>query len=344
MFTLRQMRYFDALVSTQHFGAAADLVGVSQPALSVQIAEMEKSVGMPLFERMSKGVILTDTGRNFLPVIRSILKQTQYLDELATSYQGPFHGVWRIGIISTLAPYLLPVLLPQLSKAFPDLSVEIIEAKTETLAGRIAVGKLDLIIATEPFPLEGMKSRHLFSDQFYLVTAADDMIYRYGINEPDEIDFERLLLLEEGHCLHDQVRAICKNEHFLSKFGATSLATLLQLVAFNFGITLIPQTAYLTEKCNDRLRIQPFRCKKPKRDITLFWRRRSPRHQDYEKFAEIVIAAATPLLEKANQQVEQNSKASVAMRANPALAVAERQSKRPTLSLNKKTSVLPERG
>lgn len=247
MFTVRQMRYFDALVATQHFGTAADQVGVSQPALSVQIAEMEKTVGAPLFERMSKGVILTDTGRHFLPVIRNILKQMQMLDEMSSCGHGALHSAWRIGIISTLAPYLLPALLPQIRKSYPNLTLEIMEAKTETLARKIATGDLDLVIAAEPFPVEGMKKRRLFTDHFYLVTSVNDKTYKHGIRSPDEIDLERLLL-EEGHCFRDQALAICRNGHFMREFGATSLSTLLQLVTYNFGITLIPQIAYIKRK------------------------------------------------------------------------------------------------
>lgn len=320
MFTIRQMRYFDALVSTRHFGTAAEKAGVSQPALSVQIAEMEKAVGLPLFERISKGVILTPAGRDFLPVIRNILQQMKILDDMSSFYRGTFQGSLRLGIISTLAPYLLPALLPQVSKLYPDLTLEIVEAKTETLAQKIITGNLDLVIAAEPFPLETMKKRHLFSDYFYLATAIDDEAYLHGIGSPDDIDFDRLLLLEEGHCFRNQALAVCKTGHFLQEFGATSLSTLLQLVTYGHGITLIPQIACLAEKHNGRLQIQPFRNRQPKRDIALFWRERSPRHKDYKQFADVIKAAAMPLLSATEKQIDQAMDCPAPIKAIPALS------------------------
>lgn len=320
MFTVRQMRYFEALAVTRHFGAAADKVGVSQPALSVQIAEMEKSVGVPLFERMPKGVILTPTGRDFLPVIRSILKQMKTLDEMSSFYRGPFHGSLRIGVIPTLAPYLLPAILPRICQVYPELSLEVREAKTETCASEINLGNLDLVIAAEPFPMDGLKSRHLFSDSFYLAAAMDDPAYPDGIKATDDIDLSRLLLLEEGHCLRDQALEVCKTSHFLQEFGATSLSTLLQLVSYGYGVTLIPQIACATENRHHQLRIMPFKNARPKRDIALFWRERSPRHKEYKQLADLMEEAAKPLLDDAQNYCWDMSKTAII--APPPLAAS----------------------
>lgn len=304
MFTIRQMRYFEALANTRHFGAAADKVGVSQPALSVQIAEMEKAIGLPLFERMPKGVILTTTGREFLPIIRSILKQMKTLDEMSSLYRGPFHGVLRIGIIPTLAPYLLPSFLPVLKENYPDLLLELREAKTTTLASELAVGNLDLVLAAEPFPIDAVKSSRLFSDAFYLATAKQEKGYGTSVDSVDDIDMTQLLLLEEGHCLRDQALDICNTNNYLQEYGATSLTTLLQLVANGFGVTLIPQIACIDDSNLKNLKILDFKHSHPKRDISLFWRERSPRNQEYEQFAQILINTVKPLLKKAAQNMQ----------------------------------------
>jgi len=304
MFTVRQMRYFEALVTTQHFGTAADMAGISQPALSVQIAEMEKMVGAPLFERMSKKVILTDIGRRFLPVIRDILSRMEEFDKISSTSRGAYHSPWRIGIISTVAPYLLASLLPMIEKSYPDLKMEILEAHTEQLSQRISNGNLDLVIASDPFPEESMHKELLFEDKFYLASSKEDEDCAKGLPAPDAIPAKRLLLLEEGHCFRSQMMALCKTGNFRKEFSATELPTILQLVAYNFGVTLIPQIACPTEFRNRNLRIQPFSKDHPQREIFLFWRNKTPHQEDYMKFTDIVRAAAKPVLAEAERLVE----------------------------------------
>jgi len=296
MFTVRQMRYFEALVTTQHFGSAADLAGISQPALSVQIAEMEKLVGAPLFERMSRKVILTDIGRRFLPIIRDVLARMEEFDKISATSRGAYHSAWQIGIIPTVTPYLLTALLPRLQQERPKLKVEILEAPTEYLHQKINSGNLDLVIAAETFPADGLHKQTLFSDNFYFASSVNDADYDKSPAVPDSISAKRLLLLEEGHCFRNQILALCKAGNFRKEFSATSLTTILQLVAYNFGVTLIPQIAVPAESRNKNLRIQPFGKSKPRREISLFWRSRSPHQADYEDFATLVAEAARPLL------------------------------------------------
>jgi len=303
MFTVRQMRYFEALVTTQHFGMAAEMAGISQPALSVQIAEMEKMVGAPLFERMSKKVILTDIGRQFLPVIRDVLGRMEEFEKISFSSRGPYHSAWRVGIISTVAPYLLSSLLPAISENKPELKLEILEARTENLHQRISAGTLDLVIAAESFPDEKLAKERLFVDKFYLASSCDDKTCAGGLPSPEAIDPERLLLLEDGHCLRDQMLDLCKTGNFREEFSATELNTILQLVSYNFGVTLIPQLACVAESKNRHLRITAFTEDKPQREIFLFWRNRSPHQADYKNFAELIRAAAAPLLAEAEKLV-----------------------------------------
>lgn len=303
MFTVRQMRYFEALVTTQHFGTAADLAGISQPALSVQIAEMEKLVGAPLFERMSKKVILTDIGRRFLPVIRDIMSRMEEFDKISSASRGAYHSAWRIGIISTVAPYLLASLLPEIEKNHPDLKLKIIESHTDYLQQKLSSGNLDLVIAADTFPEDGLHKSPLFTDNFYLASAVDDEDCAAGLPSPEAIKPKRLLLLEESHCFRNQMLSLCKTGNFRKEFSATALPTILQLAAYNFGVTLIPQIACEVESKNKRLRIQPFTKDKPKREIFLFWRARTPHQADYENFAKIIRSVAGPLLAKAEELV-----------------------------------------
>ncbi|KAA6204690.1 MAG: hydrogen peroxide-inducible genes activator [Candidatus Tokpelaia sp.] len=303
MFTVRQMRYFEALVTTQHFGMAAEMAGISQPALSVQIAEMEKMVGAPLFERMSKKVILTDIGRRFLPVIHDVLNRMGEFEKISSTSRGPYHSAWRIGIISTVAPYLLAPLLPAIEKHNPELKLEILEARTETLHQKISAGSLDLVIAADSFPDERLTRHLLFADKFYLASSSEDKDCAGGLPSPEAIKPERLLLLEDGHCLRDQMLDLCKTGNFRKEFSATELTTILQLVSYNFGVTLIPQLACMAEHKNRHLRISAFTRDKPQRKIFLFWRNRTPHQADYENFAGLIRQAVTPLLAEAEKLV-----------------------------------------
>jgi len=301
MFTVRQMRYFEALVTTQHFGTAADLAGISQPALSVQIAEMEKLVGAPLFERMSKKVILTDIGRRFLPIIRDVLSRMEEFDKISSSSRGAYHSAWRIGIIPTVSPYILPVMLPQIKAQRPEMRIEIIEAHSDYLHRKINDGNLDLVIAAETFPAEGLYKRPLFSDNFYLASAAGDTDSAGDVAGPESIPAKSLLLLDEAHCFHGQMLSLCKAGNFRKEFSATSLSTILLLTAYNYGVTLIPQIAVPFECKNEKLKIRAFVKSKPKREVSLFWRSRSPHQDEYEEFAGLTAQTVKPLLAEAER-------------------------------------------
>jgi len=252
---------------------------------------------------MSKKVILTDIGRQFLPVIRDVLGRMEEFEKISSSSRGPYHSAWRVGIISTVAPYLLSSLLPAIRENKPELKLEILEARTESLHQRISAGTLDLVIAAESFPDEKLAKERLFVDKFYLASSSDDKACAGGLPSPEAIDPERLLLLEDGHCLRDQMLDLCKTGNFREEFSATELNTILQLVSYNFGVTLIPQLACAAESKNRHLRITAFTEDKPQREIFLFWRNRTPHQADYKNFAELIRAAAAPLLAEAEKLV-----------------------------------------
>ncbi|MBP2235520.1 LysR family hydrogen peroxide-inducible transcriptional activator [Sinorhizobium kostiense] len=303
MLTLRQMRYFDALATARHFGKAAELAHVSQPALSAQIMEMEDHLGVKLVERSRAGVFLTPAGEDVLVKVRAILADVDRLEESARARSGTLHGRVRLGVIPTLAPYLVPKLIPHLRKHYPAIEIELKESVTDRLVADLGEGRLDAVIAALPIDNDAVLTRPLFSDRFFMAIADNDRNVLMSPLTEDNVDISRLLLLEEGHCLRDQALAVCNTagKRQLTSFGATSMATLLQMVANGMGMTLIPEIAVPTEAARNAIRIVPFAAPEPSREIGLVWRRSNPRRRDLEALAEAIVAcgrtaSATPVI------------------------------------------------
>lgn len=294
MLTLRQMRYFEALATTRHFGKAAAMVHVSQPALSTQIMEMEDHLGAQLVERNRAGVLLTAKGEDALSRIRVILGAVDELEEVARRKSGVLGGPIRIGIIPTVAPYLVPRLVPHLRRAYPEIEIELKEAVTDRLVAELTEGRLDAVIAALPVEAETIETRSLFFDRFFMAMAKNDRDVLISPMTENQVDADRLLLLEEGHCLRDQALAVCgaAGKRSLVNFGATSMATLLQMVSHDMGMTLIPEMALASETARNNLRIVPFAHPAPSREIGLIWRKSSGRAEDMTALAQAVIACA----------------------------------------------------
>lgn len=298
MVTLRQMRYFEALATTRHFGKAAEMVAVSQPALSAQIAEMERLLDVRLVERQRSGAILTREGEELLPEIRDILERTERLADRVKPRQGPFGGRLRLGIIPTVAPYLVPRLVPELRRRYPQLAVELKELLTTGCLDDLRHGKLDCAIVALPVAGEGIESAFLFEDRFLIASAEDESTILMSPMTEDRVDVERLLLLEEGHCLRDQALAVCGTRagRRVANYGATSMATLLQMVSHGMGITLIPEIAVKDEASRNRMRIVPFAEPQPSRRIGLVWRASaSGKRRDFEILSTAIRESATEL-------------------------------------------------
>ncbi|MGI2035021.1 LysR substrate-binding domain-containing protein [Rhizobium panacihumi] len=292
MLTLRQMRYFDALATTRHFGKAAAMVNVSQPALSAQIMEMEDHLGTLLVERHRSGVLLTPKGDVVLQRVRRILEDVAGLEEFSRDGNGVLQGLTRIGIIPTVAPYLVPTLVPYLRKIHPDVEIELREAVTDRLIADLSEGRIDAVIAALPIDGDGLENQSLFADRFFMAMANNDSDVLTSPLTETQVDAERLLLLEEGHCLRDQALAVCgtAGKRSLVNFGATSMTTLLQMVSHDMGMTLIPEMAIATEAARNDLRIVPFAEPVPSRQIGLIWRRSSGRGKDMQALAEAIVA------------------------------------------------------
>lgn len=288
--TIRQMLYFEALAETLHFGRAAKSVGVTQPALSAQIAEMEEKLGCRLFLRDSKTVEMTEEARAIQPRIEQVLADIREVETIARRGRLAMEGRFRLGVIPTVAPYLLPVALPQLRQRFPALQLELREAVTATLVEETAGGRLDAFIAAVPLEHPAIVTRELFEDRFFLAVPAADPGFAKPPVPPESPALERLMLLEEGHCLREQALAVCGNVKpvAMANYGATSLTTLLQMVAHGFGITLIPEIAVSAGAEMRELKIVPFAEPVPSRRICLAWRRNSARKAGCEALAEVI--------------------------------------------------------
>jgi LysR family hydrogen peroxide-inducible transcriptional activator len=294
--TVRQLSYFDALAQTLHFGRAAELAGVSQPALSAQIRELEEKLGCRLFTRGARSVSLTEEATALRPRIEAILAQLRELETAAHQERRALQGRFRLGVIPTVAPYLLPALLPELTSRFPGLTVELREAVTATLVEETAMGRLDGMIAALPLENRMLEMEVLSDDPFYLAVPGHWREPAAARVSPEHPVFEQLMLLEEGHCLRDQALAACGSGRpaALANYGATSLTTLLQMVAHGQGVTLIPRMA-LAAGISAGLRIVPLAEPAPSRRLALAWRRSSDRVDEARRLAEVVRSLAGPL-------------------------------------------------
>ena len=298
MLTIRQMRYFDALATTRHFGRAAGMVNVSQPALSAQIAEMERHLKTRLIERNRNGALLTPSGEALLPDIRAILQSVDALEDRARRRGGVLEGRLRLGIIPTVAPYLIPRLIPMLRQRYERLELELRELMTIACVDDVKHGRLDCAITALPQTDESLRSLHLFEDRFLIASAANESTVLVSPMAEAQVDMDRLLLLEEGHCMRDQALAVCGASagRRVANYGATSMATLLQMVSHGMGITLIPQIAVKDEANRNRMRVVPFTEPQPSRQIGLIWRNRSGRDSDQQALAAVISEAVAPLL------------------------------------------------
>src|SRR5690349_3457556 len=273
--TIRQMEYFDALARTLHFGRAAELAGVSQPALSTQIAEMEERLGCPLFERGGKAVRMTDEALTLQPRIERLLSELREIERVARQGRTAMEGRFRLGIIPTIAPYLLPQILPEIRTRFPKLQLELREAVTSTLIEETTARRLDAFIAAAPLNEQALVTEELFADRFFLAVPAGDPAFAAPPVPPESPALERLMLLEEGHCMREQALAVCGSVKpvAMASYGANSLTTLLQMGAHGMGVTLVPEMASDAAGAMRDLKIVPFAEPMPERTICLAWRR-----------------------------------------------------------------------
>ncbi len=284
MITLRQLRYFHALASSGHFGRAAEASGISQPALSMQLRALETILGGALVTRGPDGASLTELGKDVESRVTQILAAVRDLEEMARSHGADLAGPLRLGIIPSMAPFLLPRLLQRAAEDYPALQLVVRETITAHLIEELADGGLDAIVASLPLEAGDFEEVPAFDDTFLLAAPAGSPHARRSPALADMIEADELLLLEDGHCLRDQALAVCHriDPRRLRSFGATSIATVLQLVAAGQGITLVPKMAVDAGLSADpRLALVRFASPEPYRTAGLAWRRASPRRAHF---------------------------------------------------------------
>jgi LysR family hydrogen peroxide-inducible transcriptional activator len=293
MITLRQLHYLQALARHRHFGRAAEACAVTQPAVSMQIRELEKELDVELIDRRPGEAALTEIGVLVAKRGDEVLAAARDLVDFARHRGKLFKGQFKLGVIPTLAPYVLPKLLPLLHLRHPDLVVKLRETQTKALAEELVAGDLDAAMLSLPAPEADIEVIRLFDDPFLLAVSANDPLPEASRVSSRDVDQSRLILLEEGHCLRDQALAFWPTPHPDMPFNlaATSLATVMELVANGYGVTLLPQVAVDAEVRDERIKLLRFAPPEPSRTIALAFRRTSPRKEDFVALGELAVEA-----------------------------------------------------
>ncbi|HEY8381831.1 MAG TPA: LysR substrate-binding domain-containing protein [Microvirga sp.] len=297
MVTLRQLRYFAALAQTAHFGRAAERCSVTQPALSMQVKELERELGLTLVERSGSGASLTPDGQEVARRAASILAEAGELAAYARQRQGVLVGPFRLGIIPSVAPYILPGLLGAARERFPSLNLLVREAQTEALLGEVARGELDAALLSIPAGDHAVETLPLFEDPFFIaVEAAAEASWAAEADPAERLRREPLLLLDEGHCLRDQALQFCRlgNAAERRTLGATSLTTILHMVAAGHGVTLLPALCAGPEVDRRRVALIRFPDEAPKRTIALAWRAGASRREELVTLGGLIRDMAAP--------------------------------------------------
>ena len=291
--TLKQLKYFDALARELHFGRAAEACAVTQPALSMQINELEQALNLMLVERTRSGVQLTTKGEEIASRAARILGDVRDLVSYAHHSNRVLSGALRLGVIPSIAPYMLPPLLPLLREAYPELELHVRETQTHVLVSELLEGKLDVLLLALPIKHADLKEISLFKDKFVLVMPEEKRLTGRVRAPHDFVENERLLLLEEGHCLRDQALDYCNLRQVdrLNTFGASSLSTIVEMVAGHLGVTLLPELCLGVEARGRDLAVARFADPEPFRTIGLVYRSTSPRESDFEELGRLVVNA-----------------------------------------------------
>jgi LysR family hydrogen peroxide-inducible transcriptional activator len=296
--SLKQLRYFYALAGHCHFGRAADACAISQPALSMQIKELEEALGGVLLERGARQVGLTKFGEEVAHRVRDILRSVDELGDFARASRDRLVGRLRIGMIPTIAPYLLPTIIGNLTRMHPELDIHVRETLTPKLIQELAEGRLDTAIVALPVSEPSLTEVALFAEKFLLVRPGEDEGTPVPSNET--LREMRLLLLEEGHCFRDQALSFCNMQTSPPRevLDANSLSTLVQMVGAGIGVTLIPEMAVAVETRSACVSVVRFKDPQPSRTVGMIWRKTSPLARQLLQISEVVCLSAEALREQ----------------------------------------------
>jgi LysR family hydrogen peroxide-inducible transcriptional activator len=291
--TFKQLLYFDSLAGHCHFGRAAEACAISQPALSMQIKELEEALGGVLLERGARQVRLTRFGEEVAQRVRDILRSVDELGDFARASRDLLVGRLRIGMIPTIAPYLLPTVIGNLTRMHPELEIHVRETLTPKLIQELADGRLDTAIVALPVSEPSLTEAVLFSENFLLVRPGEDE--GTPVPSSEKLREMRLLLLEEGHCFREQALSFCNMQSPREVLDASSLSTLVQMVGAGIGVTLIPEMAVAVETRSAPVSVVRFKNPQPSRTIGMVWRKTSPLARQLRQISEVVCLSADTL-------------------------------------------------
>ncbi|MCH7672285.1 MAG: hydrogen peroxide-inducible genes activator [Proteobacteria bacterium] len=289
--SIKQLKYLCAVAEHKHFSKAAAACHVTQSTLSVAIQDLESKLGVVVFERNKKAVLITPLGEKLLHQARGILGAVEDFVSLARANEGALSGEIRLGVIPTIGPFILPPILKNLRKSYPKLKLYLKEALSAQLLLQLQQGRLDLIMLAFPYAMPDMETVSLFRDEFLLCLPPGHKLEKAKQVKQQQLRGESLLLLEEGHCLRDHALEACKLQSADTDlvYQGTSLHTLVQMVANGLGVTLLPEMAVQANVLGDtHLQLKHFSSENVSREIGMAWRRSDPRRDDYLLLAEFV--------------------------------------------------------
>jgi LysR family hydrogen peroxide-inducible transcriptional activator len=292
--TVQQLRYAVAVADARHYGRAAEACFVSQPALSAQVRALETRLGVQLFERTSRGVLVTTAGADIVDRARRILREVDDLREVAAGADGELTGPLRLGVIPTIAPYVLPPAIRLIAGAHPDVQLYLREDRTHALTAQLQAGALDLLLLALPLDRPGIDEHPLYEEPFLLAIPATHALARRRRCDVSALADERLVLLEEGHCLRDQALAVCEQAgnggH--AEVQGTSLPTVVQMVGAGLGVTLLPASTIERDvHPGERVVVRDLEPRAPTRTVGLAWRSSSARAPGYRQLGALIATA-----------------------------------------------------
>jgi LysR family hydrogen peroxide-inducible transcriptional activator len=298
-FSLRQLQYAAAVAATGGFRKAAQLCHVSQPSLSAQLAQLEEALGVRIFERDRRRVLITPAGNEMLARARRVLLEAEDLVAASSRLRDPLCGTLRIGVIPTVSPYLLPEITPAIHSTYPRLTLHWSEEKTQVALRLLRDGALDAVLLALVPGMEGLDHHVVAEDPFVLAGAPSDPLLRpRGPARVKELEGVSLLLLEDGHCFRDQTLAFCEDAQVREAgYRATSLATLARMAAGGAGLTLLPELSLAVENRHEELAVRRFARPAPKRTLVLAWRAQCPLAMALRQIA--TTMASVPMLKRA---------------------------------------------
>ncbi len=297
--TLNQLRHLLAVAEHGHFGRAAQACFITQSSLSASIKELETTLGHILIERTKRTVMMTPLGESTVERARKVLRDVEEIVDLVRSAGAPLSGSIRLGVIPTIAPFLLPRVLPALHRSYPDLKLYLSEKQSASLVGDLNEGYLDLLLLAFPYPTDGLKTYLFANDPFWVAFPKGHVFEEKEHLSGKELESENLLLLGEGHCLRDHALSACEmaDQHHSGEFQGSSLHTLVQMVDGGLGLTLLPKMAIDAGIARTTsAQVRPMNSQAISRHIGFAWRRSSPREQEFDLLAEFFRdELATPL-------------------------------------------------